>query len=78
MHFRWVVVPRVIFEHVGFAADANTLAGFCEQFGLDVPDILHSFACATPYISLCVRSPCGRLLAAHIIDSARVPHMPVS
>ena len=54
VHFRWVVVPPVIFEHVGFAVDANTAVGFCDQFGLDVPDIVQPFVCATPYISMCV------------------------
>ena len=52
--FRWVVVPPVIFEHVGFSSDANTSAGFCDQFGIDVPDIMQPFVCATLYISVCV------------------------
>ena len=52
VHFRWVMVPHVIFEHVGFAADANTLVGFCEQFGLDMPEIMQPSACATSYSSV--------------------------
>ena len=40
VHFRWVMVPHVIFEHVGLASDANTLVGFCEQFGLEIPEDL--------------------------------------
>ena len=40
VHFRWVMVPPVIFEHVGLASDANTLVGFCEQFGLEIPEDL--------------------------------------
>ena len=40
INFRWVMVPPVIFEHVGFVADANSLAGFCEQFDLEVPEDL--------------------------------------
>ena len=38
--FRWVRVPHSVFEHVGFSADADTLAGFCEQFGIAVPEIV--------------------------------------
>ena len=53
VHFRWVVVPLVIFEHVGLAADANTLVGFCEQFDLDMPEIMQPSVCATSYRSVC-------------------------
>ena len=40
INFRWVLVPYVIFEHVGFASDLNTLVGLCEQLGLDMPEDL--------------------------------------
>ena len=38
VHYRWVPVPPTIFEHVGFADDANSLDGFCEQFNCEVPE----------------------------------------
>ena len=38
INYRWVLVPPTIFEHVGLAAVANTLAGFCEQFDLAIPE----------------------------------------
>ena len=33
---RWVRCPPIIFTDVGFAPNAATLAGFCEQFGCEV------------------------------------------
>ena len=37
VHYRWVLVPRQLFEHVGFADDADSLYGFCSQFSCEVP-----------------------------------------
>ena len=38
VEYRWVHVPNELFEHVGFAENADTPDGFCFQFGLPVPD----------------------------------------
>ena len=51
--FRWVPVPYVIYEHVGLLRDANTLAGFCDQFGIEVQEMMHQSVCATSCRSVC-------------------------
>ena len=73
IHFRRVMVPPVIFEHVGLAADANTLVGFCDQFGLEMPEDLllsHHTAvrlCHTMQFCVCVRSPSVDHCSTHAI-----------
>ena len=63
IEFRWVPVPPAIFEHVGLVADANTLAGFCDQFSIDMPEdlcrSLHTAVrCAIMYICVCMIATC--------------------
>ena len=53
VHFRWVLVPYVIYEHVGLSRDANTLAGFCEQFGIEMQEIMQPSVCATSRRYVC-------------------------
>ena len=48
-----MLVPHVIYEHVGLSRDANTLAGFCEQFGIEVQEIMQPSVCATSCRYVC-------------------------
>ena len=48
-----MLVPYVIYEHVGLSRDANTLAGFCEQFGIEMQEIMQPSVCATSCRYVC-------------------------